>query len=73
MSLNVDSTGIIKGLFSNGQTSNLYQVAMADFLAPTGLTRQGSNLFAESATSGQAVIATNRGGLKEMLKKNSLI
>ena len=31
---------------------------MADFLAPTGLTRQGSNLFAESATSGQAVIGT---------------
>ena len=58
VSLVVDSTGIIKGLFSNGQTSNLYQVAMADFLAPTGLTRQGSNLFAESATSGQAVIGT---------------
>ena len=58
VSLNVDSTGIIKGLFSNGQTSSLYQVAMADFLAPTGLTRQGSNLFAESATSGQAVIGT---------------
>jgi len=58
VSLNVDTKGIIKGLFSNGQTSNLYQVAMADFLAPTGLTRQGSNLFAESATSGQAVIGT---------------
>jgi len=58
VSLNVDSKGIIKGLFSNGQTSSLYQVAMADFLAPTGLTRQGSNLFAESATSGQAVIGT---------------
>ena len=58
VSLQVDNTGIIKGLFSNGQTSNLYQVAMADFLAPTGLTRQGSNLFAESATSGQAVIGT---------------
>ena len=58
VSLNVDNTGIIKGLFSNGQTSSLYQVAMADFLAPTGLTRQGQNLFAESATSGQPVIGT---------------
>jgi len=61
-SINVDATGIIKGLFSNGQTSSLYQVAMADFLAPTGLTRQGSNLFAESATSGQAVIGTAQTG-----------
>jgi flagellar hook protein FlgE len=62
VSLNVDSTGIIKGLFSNGQTSSLYQVAMADFLAPTGLTRQGQNLFAESATSGQPVIGTAQTG-----------
>lgn len=62
VSLNVDNTGIIKGLFSNGQTSSLYQVAMADFLAPTGLTRQGQNLFAESATSGQPVIGTAQTG-----------
>ena len=62
VSLNVDSKGKIKGLFSNGQTSSLYQVAMADFLAPTGLTRQGQNLFAESATSGQPVIGTAQTG-----------
>ena len=62
VSLTVDNTGIIKGLFSNGQTSSLYQVAMADFLAPTGLTRQGQNLFAESATSGQPVIGTAQTG-----------
>jgi flagellar hook protein FlgE len=52
--LNVDGTGIIQGLFNNGQTDNLFQVALADFLAPTGLTRVGSNLFAESAASGTA-------------------
>jgi flagellar hook protein FlgE len=52
--LNVDGSGIIQGLFNNGQTDNLFQVALADFLAPTGLTRVGSNLFAESAASGTA-------------------
>jgi len=54
--LSVDAQGVINGLFNNGQTDSLFQVAMADFLAPSGLTRQGQNLFAESAASGQPVI-----------------
>lgn len=56
--LTVNSEGIIAGLFNNGQTDNLFQVIMADFLAPSGLTRQGQNLFAESAESGQPVLGT---------------
>jgi len=32
---------------------SLFQVALADFLAPTGLTRAGQNLFAESGLSGR--------------------
>ncbi|MBT5633007.1 MAG: flagellar hook protein FlgE [Nitrospina sp.] len=51
--LSTTSDGKISGLFSNGQTNELFQVALADFLAPSGLTRQGQNLFAESAESGQ--------------------
>tara|TARA_B100000686_G_scaffold341384_1_gene418706 strand:- start:1144 stop:2385 length:1242 start_codon:yes stop_codon:yes gene_type:complete len=60
--LNVDSTGIISGLFNNGQTAQLYQVAMADFLAPGGLTRAGQNLWAEASASGQPVIGTAQTG-----------
>ncbi|MFQ5716383.1 MAG: flagellar hook protein FlgE [Nitrospinales bacterium] len=56
--LSVSSTGMIQGLFNNGQTDQLFQVAMADFLSPTGLTRQGNNLFAQSAESGQPIIGT---------------
>lgn len=54
--LSVDSKGIISGLFNNGQTDLLYRVGLADFLAPSGLTRKGQNLFAESAESGQPVV-----------------
>jgi flagellar hook protein FlgE len=54
--LTVNPEGIISGLFNNGQTSSLFQVVMADFLAPSGLTRQGQNLFAQSEQSGQPVI-----------------
>ena len=34
--LTVDSDGIINGMFSNGQTEQLFQIALADFLSPTG-------------------------------------
>lgn len=60
--LSVDNDGTINGLFSNGQSESLFQVALADFLAPTGLTRVGQNLFAESGLSGQPVIAAPNTG-----------
>jgi flagellar hook protein FlgE len=60
--LTVDDEGIISGLFNNGQSDSLFQVTMGDFLAPSGLTRQGQNLFAESADSGQVVLGTARTG-----------
>jgi len=50
--LSVDSVGIISGLFNNGRTEQLYQVTLAKFPSPSGLTRAGSNLFTESAESG---------------------
>jgi flagellar hook protein FlgE len=56
--LTTDSAGIISGLFNNGQTDKLFQVTLADFLAPTGLVRAGSNLFSETADSGQVVLGT---------------
>jgi flagellar hook protein FlgE len=60
--LTVNDTGVISGLFNNGQTDELFQVTLADFLAPSGLTRQGQNLFVESAESGQPVLGTARTG-----------
>lgn len=56
--LSVSGKGMIQGLFNNGQTDQLFQVALADFLSPTGLSRQGNNLFAQSAESGQPIIGT---------------
>ena len=60
--LAVSDKGVIAGLFNNGQTDDLYQVTLADFLAPSGLTRQGSNLFSESEESGQGVLGLARTG-----------
>ncbi len=55
--------GTINGIFSNGLTRTLGQVATADFSNPSGLEKQGSNLFAVSANSGLAQVgAPNVGG-----------
>lgn len=58
----VGTDGIISGLFNNGQSQDLFQVALANFLSPTGLNRRGQNLFAQTAASGQPVIGTAETG-----------
>ena len=44
-SFNVDETGTITGIFNNGLTRVLGQVALADFPNPAGLERAGGNTF----------------------------
>jgi flagellar hook protein FlgE len=48
--------GVVTGVFTNGQTRNLAQLALARFIAPTGLTKLGNNLYAQSSTSGQPIV-----------------
>ncbi len=49
----IDATGVVKGKYSNGQTTNLGQVVLAHFADPGGLQSAGGNLWSESAASGQ--------------------
>ena len=66
--LSVDGKGVISGLFSNGQTQALYQLALADFSSPWGLSRQGGSLYAETMQSGQPLLGTaGAGGLGTVL------
>lgn len=60
--LSVDSSGIITGLFDNGQTEQLNQVVLAQFLNPGGMTKLGANLFSASAESGEATLGGARTG-----------
>ena len=60
--LTVNDKGVIGGLFNNGQTDDLFQVTLADFLAPSGLNREGANLFSQSEESGQEVLGLARTG-----------
>lgn len=68
----VDTDGIISGRFTNGQVRALAQVALARFPDPVGLARLGRNVFAESGSSGAAIIgAPETTGLGRVLS-NSL-
>jgi flagellar hook protein FlgE len=58
MSLIVDQNGAMTGIFTNGQTLKVADVALARFIAPTVLTKLGRNLFAESSESGSPIIGT---------------
>ncbi|MDZ7373509.1 MAG: flagellar hook-basal body complex protein [candidate division KSB1 bacterium] len=56
MTINIDETGKITGIFSNGVTQTLAQIALAVFNNPAGLLRSGENMYQISANSGTAVL-----------------
>jgi len=63
----VNSDGSITGVFDNGETAKIAQVAIASFQNEAGLTREGNNLYAESGDSGQPIVdipgTGNRGSI----------
>lgn len=60
----VDGSGLISAKFSNGQTSPVGQLALANVVNPEGLSVQGSNLYQTTLASGAASIGVaGTGGL----------
>ncbi len=62
LSSNVNQDGSIDALFTNGQTKNIGQIQLAAFSNPNGLSKQGDNLFAQTAASGTSVLSTALSG-----------
>lgn len=56
-SFSVDEQGTVRGLFSNGQTLDLLQLALAKFPSNSGLNLIGKNLFSQSQLSGDPVVS----------------
>jgi len=60
---NIGDSGIVNGIFSNGLTRVLGQVALAIFSNVNGLEKAGDNLFRQSSSSGLPQIGlSNTGG-----------
>ena len=55
-SFSVNQTGAVTGVFNNGLTRVLGQVALSDFPNPGGLARSGNNEFKPTINSGQATV-----------------
>lgn len=53
--IDVDSTGVVKARFTNGRSTSLGQVAIANFSNPQGLQQLGNTNWAETNASGQAL------------------
>ncbi len=68
----MDQSGVISGHYSNGQILDLYQITLANFNNPEGLTREGGNLFGKTIESGNAYTnAPGESGLGQ-INPNSL-
>ncbi len=71
-SFSIDNGGVITGSFSNGLTRALGQIAVANFSNPSGLTKQGDTLFAESQNSGMPQIGTAASGGRGKISSGTL-
>jgi len=59
----IGADGIITGIYTNGLTDELGQVALARFANAGGLLKEGNNLYAQSTNSGVAQVgAAGSGG-----------
>lgn len=51
--IEVGQDGKIRGSYDNGQTKLLGQIAVAEFANPSGLAKQGNNLYSATMNSGE--------------------
>ena len=68
-SFSIGSDGKINGLFSNGESRDLGQIAIASFANPGGLEKLGGNLLRTTQDSGAALVGA--AGLAGRGKLNS--
>ncbi len=71
-SVSIESSGSIIGLFSNGNSEVLGRVALASFSNDGGLRREGSNLFAATQASGEAVVGAAESTVQGSIRSGSV-
>jgi len=68
----VDQTGTVIGVFTNGRSYSLAQVAIAKFVNNEGLMNDGGTLFSASPNSGDPIIGTAGTGGRGSIQPSSL-
>ncbi|MCU6433221.1 flagellar hook protein FlgE [Undibacterium sp. Jales W-56] len=69
---NTSKDGTIVGSYTNGKTSVLGQVVLANFTNPNGLQSLGGNQWTETSTSGPALIGTPGSGGQGLLTSSAV-
>lgn len=69
---NVDATGKITGVYSNGLNQLIGQIAVATFANPAGLQRIGDNLYINTVNSGDPEIGTPGSGSRGTISQGTL-
>ena len=70
--VNIDTDGSIIGIFNNGQTRTVGQVAIADFQAPDMLARVGDNLLTKTRASGEPTMGAAASGNRGIVASGTL-
>ena len=70
--LGIDGSGRLSGVFTNGVTSTVAQIALANFRSVEGLTEIGGSQLIESIDSGSPLIAAANSGNLGGIRSNSL-
>jgi flagellar hook protein FlgE len=68
----VDEEGIMSGHFSNGQTEEMFKVAVYKFNSPWGLSRDGGTNFLATDASGEAMLGTAGDRGRGIINQSSL-
>lgn len=71
-SLSVDHDGIINGIFTNGRTLQIAQIAVATFANEGALNRIGDNYYALSTESGPPLIGAGTTGGRGSVEQRAL-
>ena len=69
---NTGGDGVITGRYTNGQSTVLGQVVLANFANLNGLQPLGNNLWAESSASGAALVSTPNSGSLGVLQSSAV-
>ena len=68
----IGSDGVITGRYTNGQSNTLGQVVLANFTNPNGLQPLGNNVWAETSTSGSALVGAPDSGNLGVLQQSAV-
>ncbi|TCW38684.1 flagellar hook protein FlgE [Thermohydrogenium kirishiense] len=70
--INIDQYGVVSGIYSNGRTQVIGQIALADFQNTQGLEKVGNTMFINTVNSGDPMIGAANTGTRGTINPGTL-